>query len=272
MARHEGTARDGRRLSRIRLPNGLVIAQVNAAETSLQYRNIFVEDQYTAHPIELRDGDVVLDVGANIGLASLRIHACASGIHLYAFEPDPLLCDAARANFTAHGLQGQVFELALSNHIGTTTLTIYEQATAMSGLYADPSSDLDVTRQFLRNSGLASHDVDDLVTGLHDAHMHPCRTTTLSQWLREHAIARVDLLKLNVEKSEEDVLQGLSDEDWSCIRQVVVQIHDIGGRVARLRQMLEDRGFAVDVHQHPLLVQTPIFDCTAVRPSRTSRS
>ena len=39
--------------------------------------------------------------------------------------------------------------------------------------------------------------------------------TTLSDVLREENVTRIDLLKIDVEKSEMDVLLGIDEQDWS---------------------------------------------------------
>jgi hypothetical protein len=53
----------------------------------------------------------------------------------------------------------------------------------------------------------------------------------------------VDLLKVNVERAELDVLRGVMQEEWPRVRQVSVQVHDIGGRVAAVKDLLTSVGF-----------------------------
>src|SRR6185295_10585545 len=40
-----------------------------------------------------------------------------------------------------------------------------------------------------------------------------CRLTTVSAVIREHGLARIDLLKIDAERSELDVLAGIAEED-----------------------------------------------------------
>jgi thioesterase domain-containing protein/acyl carrier protein len=74
--------------------------------------------------------------------------------------------------------------------------------------------------------------------------------------VRERAIERIDLLKINVEKSEMDVLAGIAEEDWPRIRQVAMEVHDIDGRLARVQRLLSDHGFAVAVEKDWQLEQS----------------
>lgn len=237
----------------------------------LQYRNIFLDRCYLSPPLALAPGGVVVDVGANVGLAAIFFHAAAPGARIHAFEPDGRLHAALAENFASHGVHGDAFNVAVSDRCGEGTLVVYVDATAMSGLYADLVEDRELTRRFLRNSGLEERDVDDLLDGRHRSVTQRCELTTLSAWLHDGGPDQIDLLKVNVEKSEEDVLAGLAPEHWPRIRQVVMQVHDLGGRLRRLYELLEARGFRVHVHQQSLLAGTPIYECVAVRPGGSRR-
>lgn len=52
----------------IKLPNGLLFYSISHSETLYIYEEIFERDSYIGSETELGAGDVVLDVGANIGL------------------------------------------------------------------------------------------------------------------------------------------------------------------------------------------------------------
>jgi hypothetical protein len=74
-----------------------------------------------------------------------------------------------------------------------------------------------------------------------------CAVTTVSAAMRDHDVPVVDLLKIDVEGAEWEVLQGIRREDWPRIRQVVMEVHDVAGRLTRVRRLLEDEGFVVAV-------------------------
>ena len=50
------------------LPNGLPVGFVSSLDLDFLYDEIFVSQIYLQHGVALKAGDVVLDVGANIGL------------------------------------------------------------------------------------------------------------------------------------------------------------------------------------------------------------
>ena len=76
-----------------------------------------------------------------------------------------------------------------------------------------------------------------------------CPLRTLSQVIDEYHIETIDLLKIDVEGSEAEVVQGIAEADWARIRQIVIEVHDVEGRVAELRERLESRGYQTHVEQ-----------------------
>jgi acyl carrier protein len=79
-------------------------------------------------------------------------------------------------------------------------------------------------------------------------------------------VKRIDLLKVDVEKSEMDVLAGLESEDWAGIMQVVVEVHDLDGRLAQITSLLESHGFTLEVEQDGSLADSTLYNVYAVRP------
>ena len=252
-------------LTPMRLPNGCTVLQVNPPETSLQYRDIVVTRAYLQHGLRVERGDTVFDVGANVGISCLFFHWEAPDVRIFAFEPVPHLFDALRANLDAYGVDAQLFDYGLGREAGRVEMTYYPDVSVMTSMYADPEHDADVTRTFLVNSGFDAADVADLVPGRHAGEPFACELRTASQVIAEHGVERIDLLKVNVEKAERDVLDGIEERDWPKVRQITMQVHDLDGRVEAMRGELAGRGFEVEVDQDPLLRTTDIFDLYARR-------
>src|SRR5205807_154617 len=74
---------------------------------------------------------------------------------------------------------------------------------------------------------------------------HEVPVHTLSRALRQLGVDTIDLLKVNVEKAELDVLRGLGPDEWARIRQVVLEVHDLDGRLETIRGLLERAGLVV---------------------------
>lgn len=78
-----------------------------------------------------------------------------------------------------------------------------------------------------------------------------CEVRSLSRVKRELGVDRIDLAKIDVEGAELDVLRGIDDADWPQIAQLLVEVHDIDGRLASCRALLEARGYTVSSEPDP---------------------
>jgi FkbM family methyltransferase len=139
-------------------------------------REIGVDDEYGA--ADALPARTIVDLGANVGLATLRLLASHPGAHVLAVEADPALIARLRRN--VEGLPVTVVHAAVCAESG-------EQA-----FYTSRSSSW--TNSLDRN--------------------HPSQTAvrvralTLEELLESNDLDRVDLLKLDVEGAEWEILQG----------------------------------------------------------------
>jgi 31-O-methyltransferase len=249
----------------MRLPNGLKVAHVNTGETGMLYRRIFVDECYLRHGITLEPGSVIFDIGANIGMASLFFSQHFPGAAIYAFEPAGAPFEALAENMRMHGIQGDCRRVALSDSRGIQSFFYYPQVTVMSGLYADSDADSSTTWSFLRNSGVGDEQVELLLAQKYEPEAFPVEVSTLSHEVFLLGAENIGLLKIDVEKSELDVLHGISARDWSRFGQIIAEVHDIAGRVAEFSDLLRGHGFSVDVEQEKLLQGTGIYTVFAVQ-------
>ena len=94
-----------------------------------------------------------------------------------------------------------------------------------------------------------------------------CRLRRLSDVLREEGAEAVDVLKVDVEGAEMEVLQGIDDEHWAALRCAVVEVHDVGGRLAAIQALLLKHGLSEQhASQESLLAGTNVHFLVARRP------
>lgn len=219
-----------------RLPNGLLFLGHSAFQTGKLYKEIYQDETYFKHGISLSDGDCVFDVGANIGMFSLFVKDRWRNARVFAFEPLPRNFELLRANVALYGLDVKIYDCGLSARSGSATFTYYPNAPAMSGLAAGTLSDKELIRS-VRNwlqtvapgagqTLLPAEELDGMVEKYLINEDYNCQLKTLSEVIRENNLDRVDLLKIDVEKSEADVLAGMAESDWEKIRQVVMEVHN----------------------------------------------
>jgi FkbM family methyltransferase len=235
------------------------------SQLAFQIAEIAGERTYLRHGIEVEEGAVVLDVGANVGVAAAFFaDVCGAGV-VHSFEPVAPVYELLRANVA--GLMACVTHpFGLSSRAGTATITFYRGAAAMSGLYAEPERDRALVRTALANFGLHGAAAEAELEGRYEPQELRCELRALSGFLGEQRLERVDLLKIDVERAELDVLAGIADGDWPAIRQVVLEAHDEDGRAGAIAGALTARGFAVEIDQDAAMRGTAVRMLYARRP------
>ena len=254
------------------LPNGLRVAHQNPAETDYIYTEIFEDQSYFRHSVTLSEGAVVFDVGANIGLFSVLVALSVPDARVFAFEPIPETFRALRANAARYGAAVRAFEVALSREGGEAEFSYFPHVSLVSGRYADGADEREAIRAFLRQtpaSGDGAPASDDAIDTLLDARLERravrVHMRTVSDVIREEGVDRIDLLKIDGEKSEVDVLEGVEADDWPKIRQVTMEVQDTDGALGRVTEILEGQGFRLAVEQEDELGGTPLVKVYAVR-------
>ena len=228
-------------LVHVTLPDGLTIAAVSLEETQFLHREVFVQDVYLrphGFGAALPRGAVVLDIGANVGLFSLRLAAlfAARGDEtacIHALEPLPACFAALQANTAAlrcvraHRL-GVVAACAPG---ARATFTYFPHMAGNSTMH--PEEKLALQRGAVAERFWAG------------ALRLRCPVTTLSAFMAEQLPSggRVALLKLDVEGAELHALRGVDAADWHRIDAVVAEVHDVDGRPLAVASLLRDAGF-----------------------------
>ncbi len=269
-------------ISETLLPNGMKIFARVEDKIPILYEQV---QEYFKNGIELHEGDTVFDVGANIGLFALLVYQlCNKNVSVYAFEPIPATFEVLQRNaqrFDPENLK--VLRCGLSRESKMTTFAYYPNATELCNAYpGDVKEQRDqIKKSILLNFKdappsirrlrwvppfLRSLIVDRELERAFRTELLACPMRTISDIVREDNIERIDLLKVDAEKGELDVLLGIEEEDWLKIKQVVVEVHDLDGRVEKITDLLKKHGLSeITVEQEPLLKGTNIFNMYALR-------
>src|SRR3954471_8590227 len=185
-----------------------------------QYRAMYHERMYAA---ALGPAPVILDVGANYGLASIALKAEHPDAEIVAFEADPAIAAIAAANLEAAGL-GDVELVRAAAWTGAGTMRFAAEGSDAGRLGDDGSLEVPTVR--------------------------------LRDWLHRD----VDLLKMDIEGAEVEVLLDCADR-LDRVGRLVCEYHSFAGRPQRLGELiaaLESAGHRVIVTgdmapEHPLV-------------------
>ncbi|MHA4812573.1 amino acid adenylation domain-containing protein, partial [Flavitalea flava] len=257
------------------LPNGLPVLGPNGNEIEFLYREIFEDHCYLKHGITLDENSCVVDVGANIGLFSIFLNALHRNIKVYSFEPVPEIYAYLVKNRSLYGIKGKSFPLALLDKEQEIEFTFYPQMSILSGISADKTEVRDVVRSYVSYTGnkdLQAEEMDSLLDLKLESRLVNCQAKTLSQIIQEEKMDKIDLLKVDVENSEDLVLDGILDRDWAKIESLVLEVHDTDGRLSRVTDKLRQRGFRVFVEKEKYLAgDNLLFNLFAVQNDRTGK-
>jgi FkbM family methyltransferase len=158
--------------------------------------NLLFRGDYEPHLTRLwnelaTEGAVAIDVGANIGAHTLTMAQCVGPRgRVLAFEPNPLVREVMVRNLALNGISHvTVFECALGSQPGTLPLRVPKRDSAE-----------------FSNMGLAS------LVALETPHdLVNVEIRTLDDVLESEGIARVDVIKIDVQGYEMETLRGMRE-------------------------------------------------------------
>jgi FkbM family methyltransferase len=172
----------------------MIVEYFDRAPVLLLFIEIFMRQDYAF--VALTESPLIVDAGANIGLATLFFKHCYPNARILAFEPEPETFAMLERNVTSNRLTDvSLFQVALGKEDGSVRLHGHPGAlgtTTMENVFPDPQTDtvVDVAR--------------------------------LSSFIDEP----VDMLKLDVEGAELAVLDDLvAASKLHLIREMVVECH-----------------------------------------------
>jgi FkbM family methyltransferase len=198
------------------------VSYLNEGSFRILLGEIFFDGEYTFHADT--DSPVILDCGANIGIAMLFFKHLYPKARISSFEADPTTASILQKNIEQNHLQDvTAYNLMLSNVEGRNSF--YVGADVEGSLLMSSMPDrLTNNREIMVNAGKLSHYID----------------------------GPVDLLKLDVEGAEFDVMTDLKHSGKiSQIRRMVIEYHHkIGAQascLARFLALLEEEGFEYQI-------------------------
>lgn len=166
---------------------------------------IAVYDEYNLKAVPFNDGDVVLDLGAHIGGASLLLASINRNLRIYAYEPLPENVNLLKRNAKLNGF----------SNIFAYQLAISDKKEKMKIYYGDAATEVGRIHYFIgRHRGTPSDryvEVD---------------TITLEEIFSEHNIERCKLIKSDMEGNESNILKSCPYDVLKRIDYFVGEHHD----------------------------------------------
>jgi FkbM family methyltransferase len=213
-------------LHRVRLRNGIVLEGPETIELAFLFQETWLRQIYSPPGYEVGRGEIVIDIGANIGVFTLYAATRARDVQVYAYEPFPENVKWLRHNVTSSGLTNvRVQQKAIGAETGVRYLQVNADDWIMHSLFGGGET--------ARGLPVDCLSFDDVMNG--------------------EGIAQCDLLKLDCEGSEYEILQRCAPETLKRVRRIVGEYHEgpfITGTGAELCRFLEARSFRIDRFEH----------------------
>jgi FkbM family methyltransferase len=257
------------------------LATMNLAELRFLHDEIFVGEVYLRGGIVLREGAVVFDVGANIGMFSLFVGARCPSAQVYAFEPIPEVFAKLQQNIADRGLAVRSFNYGLSDHDQEISFYYYPDISIMSCRhdYINWENEVDLIKRYVANERKSgppdrtehlAH-VESLADKDFEFIERKCPLRTLSEVIDEAGVRTIDLIKIDAQRAEYDVLLGIAASQWPRIQQITMEVHDEAnsptqGRVQQVTDLLIEQGYQVSVTVEEMLRGTGRYAVYAMRP------
>ncbi len=205
-----------RRVITVRLRNGMRLrCRLQEFEG---YMAVFLKSTYDVPGLRWESLDSIIDVGANVGAATIWLAARAPRARIAAVEPNPEVWQFLAQNVQVNGLDSrvQLIRAALGAASGTA--------------YLEPGR----------------YSIETRLAGSSAQEGPITRTLTLAEVLDSAGMARVDLLKLDCEGAEYEVLLSSEESLLRRIGAIVGEYHTVAGHSREeLDARLADAGFSV---------------------------
>lgn len=235
-------------------------------ETEYIYSEIFTEQQYLRNGIVINEGDCIFDVGANIGLFSLFVNRIQPQVKIYAFEPIKETFLTLEENIRLHNLNNiQLFNCGITSENNPEKIFIFYPN--MAGNSTTKPGEMIADGDDVKDE-IDSELIEDLfVDFFREEQQVKCAVRTLSSVIQELGIKAIDLLKIDVEGAEYEVLEGIEENDWPKIKQIVGEVHNKKGRLDKIQNLLTSQGFKIKLEKREQLPSTYVdtYNLYAVR-------
>ena len=234
-------------------------------------------DGYFDDYINIKDNDTIVDIGANIGIFGLELSKRYKNINVFAFEPIEDIYNVLKRNSKLSANENfKVYNYGVSDKTGEEEFNYFPNSPALSSSTneiaeskKDLISALKGTLMHAPKNWWWAHLIPRFLYPYMVARLikNPikikCAIKTLSSIIESIPINRIDLLKIDCEGNELNVINGISSEHWPIIKQIVIEVNNIDGRLDYINKKLTNLGYKIKVTKDPSLKGTNLINLFA---------
>jgi len=202
------------------LRNGLKFRVRSKTADRVVINEMWVQRYYNPKGFEIGRDDVIVDIGAHIGVFSIFASSYAKKGMVYAFEPVPANIEVMEYNVSINENKNiKVIEKAVSDRTGEQEMFLSVEDT--SGHSLNP---------------IQGKVVKKIV-----------KTISLQDFIGENNIQMINFLEMDCEGAENNILSPLPNEVFGRIERISMEVHEIDEKhnIQSLKKLLEEKGFEV---------------------------
>ena len=242
-------------MKKINLNDGLPIYCLKETEAIVLDEHV---KGYLNFGTKIKNTDVIIDVGANIGVFGVRLSKKFKNIHIHAFEPIPEIHTVLKKNAAlSFNKNFKSYQMGISNTNKKINFTYYPNSPALSTSNPqiweqDKKSFISAVEGSISNAPksfwwakLIPKFFAPLIAKYLQAnkrHMES-KVITLSSFIENKKITNINLLKIDCEGEEVNVLRGIKNKHWTLIDAVIMEANDIKNNIEISTKILSENGF-----------------------------
>lgn len=207
---------------------------------------IWIFKDYTPEGFEINEKDVVLDIGAHIGIFSIFASEFARKGKVYAFEPVLENFEILKHNLEINKINNIIpMNKAVSDKTGSRKMFFLENNTVEHSFYTGWSN-------LSKSAMYKTKEID-------------VETISLIDFIDNYGIRQIDFLKMDCEGTEYEILSSCPDDVLKIIRKMSIEYHNIDNNLngLSLKKFLEGKGFKVNIKPHEINLAVGMCYCTA---------
>lgn len=213
---------NGKSTKTLQLCNGVCFYNANPNTLSI-CKEIFVNEVYSKGDVKIDEGDVVFDIGANVGVFSL-FASLVKGTQVYAFEPHP----------KNYGI--------LTNNVSKNNIETIRCFNYALGLKEEE-------RLLIEGNIAGGHKLSYNNESTNSEETLKVTSVTLKSMMEKLNIDTIDFIKLDCEGAEGEVIKSLGQEGLKRIKKMAIEFHDNNSILnhSEILKELKDSGFKTSI-------------------------
>ena len=171
----------------------------------LMIRETWLDHHYTPPGFEIREGQNIVDLGANVGVFSLFAAMGTRSGQIIAYEPIPELYELLCLNLQMNAVTNvRAHRVGVLDYVGGGSI-------------------------WYNSSNVGGHSIYAERVNTKDAARVPVQFTTLDNVIATNSLRTIDLLKVDCEGSEFRIFEASTDVSIRRIRRMSIEYHAIPG-------------------------------------------